>query len=182
MIPHIEAFTIILRNSNTLTSNEYAQLCIFDYWCFMDILNLGFAWASAIALCAARAAFVRSANVALGTLGLTDELSEVDSPNKSAKETISSGPILLFRTLTAKLSRDLLFSVRWLIQSLRNRCFIRSWYPSSFLSSLKCCVSEQWHDTLWIFRFLQKLIWAIHHHQKPNCLVVLCRQLPKIYV
>ena len=102
----------------------------------MTRFNLDLAWDSAITLRVARAACARSASVSLGTLGPRNERSEGNSPNTSAEGTTPSDPSVSFYALTAKLSRNSLFSLGRSIQSFRNVRLICSWYLSPIPSAL----------------------------------------------
>ena len=73
----------------------------------MTCSNLDFAWASAITLRAVRYAFVRSASIALDTLGSRNEHREGNSMYTSAEDTNPSGPSVSLHALKDKLCRNL---------------------------------------------------------------------------
>ena len=76
----------------------------------MASFNIYFAWASAMALHAVRAAFNLSGSVALGTLCPRNERSEENTPNTNAQGTTLSGPGVSLHALTAKRNRNSFFS------------------------------------------------------------------------
>ena len=98
----------------------------------MARFNLDFARAFAIILRAVRAAYFRSASVALRTLGPRNECSERNSPNTSAEGTISSGPRVSWHVPTDKLGRNFFFSLGRSIRGFRNVRLIGSWYLPVF--------------------------------------------------
>ena len=83
-------------------------------------LNIDFAWASAITFHAVMAAFVRSANVALGTLSPRNERNEENFTNTSVEGTTLSGRSVSSLALTAELNRSYFFNLGSFVRGFRN--------------------------------------------------------------
>ena len=99
--------------------------------------NLDFSWDSTITLRAVKAVCVRSASVALGTLGPSNESNEENYPKTSADATTPSGPSVSLHALTAQISINSFLSLE-VIDSKFSKC-TSYWFIVSFFC-FKCTV------------------------------------------
>ena len=121
-----------------LINTEYSASHVIDDR--RHVSTLTFSWASAITLLAVTAAFVRTAGVALYTLGPKNEHWAGNSPNTSAESRTLSGLTVSLHDLRAKFSIYFFFSLGSQIRSFRNVRLIGSWYLYPFPSALWFCI------------------------------------------